>query len=47
MTVKFPVKMTPIDWGKGGKARGRGRRRGRMVMGAMSDAPSGIKSIPN
>lgn len=30
-----------IDWGSN---RGQGKRRGKMVMGAMSDAPRGIKT---
>jgi hypothetical protein len=32
-----------IDWGRG-KARGQGKRSGGMVMGAMGDAPQGVKT---
>lgn len=36
-----PSTKTVIDWGA--KARGQGKRCGHMVMGSMSDAPSGKK----
>lgn len=40
--IVFPPKEYTIDWGA--KQRGQGKRRGGMVMGAMSDAPTGIKT---
>lgn len=42
---KFPPTVTVVDWGN--NTRGQGKRRGGMVMGAMSAAPRGIKRYTN
>lgn len=42
---KFPPTVTTVDWGTSN--RGQGKRRGGMVMGAMSAAPRGVKKYIN
>lgn len=42
---KFPPTVTTVDWGT--STRGQGKRRGGMVMGAMSAAPRGVKKYVN
>ena len=38
----LPLKFKTVDWGP--RPRGQGKRNGGMIMGAMSDAPTGKKS---
>lgn len=42
---KFPPTVRTVDWGT--STRGQGKRRGGMVMGAMSAAPKGVKKYVN
>lgn len=46
MDAAFPLKTRAVDWGRG-KARGQGKRIGKMIVGGMSDAPQGVKHYPD